>query len=128
MICARLAMSWQTLESLLAAGSFCVTLWLDLSLRPCEGWALAVLFSEQPLESCLNDPPTVECKVGLFLLDLRVGGPVPPLPPRKGMDHTAPSLPHGTPGHIWVNFWDYFATNQDFLLTLTCCCYGQVLQ
>lgn len=62
---------------MLAAGLFFVTLWLDLLLLaqwPWEGGSLMVLFSAHPLESCFNDPLILECKVGLFLLDLRAGG------------------------------------------------------
>lgn len=101
----------QTLGSLLAAGLFCVvTVWLDLPLLaqwPCEGGSPKVLFSAHPLESCLNDPLILECKVGPFLLDPRAGGLalVPPLPQGKVWAIVL-ALPHRAPEHIWVNFWD----------------------
>lgn len=43
------------------------------------------------------------------------------------MDHTVLTLPHGAPGHIWVNFWDILRYKPRFSLTLTCCCSGRVL-
>lgn len=107
--------------SLLAAGLFCVTLWLDLPLLvqwPCEGGSLMV-FSAHPLESCLNDPLLLECKVGLFLLNLRAGRPGSGLPLPQGRAWTTvPVLPHRAPGHIWVNFWDILRYKPRFFCSL----------
>lgn len=119
----------QTLGSLLAAGLFCVvTVWLDLPLLaqwPREGRSLKV-FSAHPLESCLNDPLILECKVGRFLLDLRAGdlALVPPLPQGKAWACTAPQ---GSRAHLSQLLGHPLLQTKVFLLTPTCCCSGQEL-
>lgn len=73
-----------------------------------------MLFSEHPLESCLNDPLTLECEVGLFLLDLRVGGLVPALPRGRAWTTQYLYCPTGLQGTSGSTSGTSFATNQGF--------------
>lgn len=86
-----------------------------------------MLFSEHPLESCLNDPLTLECEVGLFLLDLRVGGLVPALPRGRAWTTQYLYCPTGLQGTSGSTSGTSFATNQGFRSLLHAAALGEYL-